>query len=122
MATVYRSSLTAHVLRVSGSSTDNILALSYGLMGPNTRVTLVALSSKVKGHSRLMMKLLTGSGKTANLRGKVRGGSLMEIDTQATGSKADCRGMASITRRMRHIRETILQIVKMARGKRFFIN
>jgi hypothetical protein len=122
MATAYRSSLTVHVLRVSGSSIDNILALSYGLTAPNTRVTSAALTSKVKGHSRLMMKLLTGSGKTANLRGKVRGGSLMEIGTQVTGSKADCRVMASITRRMRHIRETILQIVKMAREKRFFIN
>jgi hypothetical protein len=69
-----------------------------------------------------MMRLLLGSGKTANSRGKVRGGSLMEIGTQAIGLKADFRDMVSITHRMRPIRETILQTEKMARAKRCFTN
>ena len=111
-----------HVLRVSGSSIDNILAPSYGLTAPNTPATSAVLILKVKGLSRLMMRLLLGSGKTANLRGKVRGGSLMEIGTQATGSRADYRVMVSIKHRMRLIRETILLTEKMARAKRSFTN
>ena len=122
MATVSKNSLTAHVLRVSGSSIDNILAPSYGLTAPNTPATLAVLILKVKGLLRLMMRLLLGSGKTASLRGKVREGSLMEIGTQATGSRADYRGMVSIKHRMRPIREIILQTEKMARAKRSFTN
>lgn len=48
--------------------------------------------------------------------------SLMEIDTQGAGSKADYKVMVNITRKMRAILETISQTVKMARAKKFFTN
>lgn len=70
----YKSSLMVHVLKVNGSLIDNILALLYGLMAPNTRVISVVLCSKVKVLSRLTMKSLMGNGKTANLKVKERGG------------------------------------------------
>jgi hypothetical protein len=46
----------------------------------------------------------------------------MEIDTQGTGSKADYKVTVNTTLKMRVIRETTSQIVKMARAKKFFTN
>jgi hypothetical protein len=118
----YKNSLTVHVLKANGSIIDSILGPSYGLMVPSTPVTSMVPSSKARALSRQMMRSSLAPGKTANLRVKVKEDLLMEIDTQGAGSKADYRVTVNTTLKMRVIRETISQIVKMARAKKFFTN
>ncbi len=105
--TEYKNSLTVHVLKASGSIIDSILGLSYGLTVLSTLATSMVPSSKARALSRLMMRSSLGPGKTANLKVKVKEDSLMEIDTQETGSKADYRDTVNITRKMKVIRVTI---------------
>jgi hypothetical protein len=56
------------------------------------------------------------------LRVKEKEDSLMEIDTQGAGLRADYKVTVNTTLKMRVIRGTISQIVKMARAKKFFTN